>query len=143
MTKAVADIAKEITGKIGGNGNGNGKAEPVAEQPMQEVQHKEEPIKIPVPPAPEVKKELTVTEKILKIENLQLVITKRQKLLETHSQLERFQLGSNDFNCTMKLSDSDGNVFTTSFTPGIKKVIEFLRASFESSIAETEKQINF
>ena len=94
-------------------------------------------------PAPEVKKELSVVEKILKIENLQLVISKRQKLIETYSLLERFQLGSNDFNCTLKLSDSDGNMFSTSFSPGIKKVIEFLKKSFENSIEETESQINF
>jgi hypothetical protein len=60
-------------------------------------------------------------EKILKIENLRLVIGKRNKLVQTCSDLERFQTTSNDFNCSMRLNDSDGNVFTTSFTPGIKK----------------------
>ena len=142
MTKAVAEIAKEITGKIGGNGNGNGKPAPETQTPQAEAPAKEE-TPVPVPPAPEVKKELSVVEKILKIENLQLVISKRQKLIETYSLLERFQLGSNDFNCTLKLSDSDGNVFSTSFSPGIKKVIEFLKKSFENSIEETESQINF
>jgi hypothetical protein len=80
----------------------------------------------PVIPAPEPKKEMTMMEKILKIENLQLVIEKRAKLVQTRSVLDRFQISSNDFNCTMRLNDSDGNVFTTSFTPGIKKVIDFL-----------------
>ena len=97
----------------------------------------------PVIPAPEPKKEMTMIEKILKIENLQLVIEKRAKLVQTRSELDRFQISSNDFNCTMRLNDSDGNVFTTSFTPGIKKVIEFLKTSFDASITETENKITF
>ena len=97
----------------------------------------------PVVPAPEPKKEMTMMEKILKIENLQLVIEKRAKLVQTRSELDRFQISSNDFNCSMRLNDSDGNVFTTNFTPGIKKVIDFLKSSFDASIAETESKITF
>ena len=88
-------------------------------------------------------REMTMMERILKIENLQLIIDKRAKLVQTRSELERFQLSSNDFNCTMRLNDSDGNVFTTSFTPGIKKVIDFLKSSFEDSVKEIEKKITF
>jgi len=94
-------------------------------------------------PIQEPKKELTMQEKILKIENLQLVIEKRAKLVQTRSELDRFQISSNDFNCSMRLNDSDGNVFTTSFTPGIKKVIEFLKTAFDSSISEVEGKITF
>jgi hypothetical protein len=97
----------------------------------------------PVIPAPESKKEMTLIEKILKIENLQLVIEKRAKLVQTRSELERFQTASNDFNCSMRLNDSDGNVFTTSFTPGIKKVIDFLKSSFDASIVDVENKITF
>jgi len=97
----------------------------------------------PVIPVPEPKKEMTLIEKILKVENLQLVVEKRAKLVQTRSELERFQVSSNDFNCTMRLNDSDGNVFTTSFTPGIKKVIDFLKAAFDSSIADVENKITF
>ena len=94
-------------------------------------------------PTPEAKKAMTMMEKILKIENLQLVIEKRAKLVQTRSELDRFQISSNDFNCTMRLNDSDGNVFTTSFTPDIKKVIEFLKTSFDASITEAENKITF
>ena len=97
----------------------------------------------PVIPTPEPKKEMTMMEKILKIENLQLVIEKRSKLVQTRSELDRFQISSNDFNCTMRLNDSDGNVFTTNFTPGIKKVIDFLKSSFDVSITESESKITF
>ena len=97
----------------------------------------------PVIPAPEPKKEMTLIEKILKVENLQLVVEKRAKLVQTRSELERFQVSSNDFNCSMRLNDSDGNVFTTSFTPGIKKVIDFLKTSFDASITDVENKITF
>ena len=97
----------------------------------------------PVTAAAEPKKEMTLIEKILKVENLQLVVEKRAKLVQTRSELERFQVSSNDFNCTMRLNDSDGNVFTTSFTPGIKKVIDFLKTSFDASIADVENKITF
>jgi len=93
--------------------------------------------------APEPKKEMTLMEKILQVENLQLVVEKRAKLVQTRSELERFQVSSNDFNCSMRLNDSDGNVFTTSFTPGIKKVIDFLKTSFDASIADVENKITF
>ena len=141
MTKLTAEIAKQITDKSNGNGNGNGT--PTAEKPQQTAPATEEAIRIPVPPAPELRKEMTLIERILKVENLQLVIEKRAKLVQPRSELERFQTSSNDFNCSMRLNDSDGNVFTTSFTPGIKKVIEFLRAAFDASIAETEEKITF
>ena len=81
----------------------------------------------PVIPAPEPKKEMTMLEKILKVENLQLVVEKRAKLVQTRSELERFQISSNDFNCSMRLNDSDGNVFTTSFTPESRKSLIFSR----------------
>ena len=107
-------------------------------KPVQQV----EPEK-PAIPAPEPKREMTMMEKILKVENLQLVVEKRAKLVQTRSELERFQISSNDFNCSMRLNDSDGNVFTTSFTPGIKKVIDFLRSSFDASISDVEGKIKF
>ena len=88
-------------------------------------------------------RELTLQEKINKIENLQLIVEKRERLVGTRSELEKFQTSSNDFNCTLRLNDSDGNVFSTSFTPGVKKVVEFLKGSFDSSIESIEDQIKF
>ena len=109
---------------------------PVAVVPEPVAEVKPEPVKI-------VKPELTLMEKILKVENLQLIIEKRSKLVQTRSELEKFQISSNDFNCSMRLNDSDGNVFTTSFTPGVKNVIDFLKASFDQSISDAEGKINF
>ena len=88
-------------------------------------------------------RELTLQEKINKIENLQLIVEKRERLVGTRSELEKFQTSSNDFNCTLRLNDSDGNVFSTSFTPVVKKVDEFLKDSFDASIENIEDQIKF
>ena len=118
-------------------------AEPVAEVKPEPVAAIIPEVKPEVKPEPVFKKEMTMMERILKIENLQLVIEKRAKLVQTRSELDRFQTSSNDFNCSMRLNDSDGNVFTTSFTPGVKKVVEFLRQAFDESIEDVEKKITF
>lgn len=94
-------------------------------------------------PKSETVKEPTLQDRIHRVEILQLLVEKRAKLVQTRSELEKFQVSSNDFNCSMRLNDSDGNVFTNSFTPGIKKVIEFLKSSFDASIKEVEAQIRF
>jgi hypothetical protein len=133
--------------------NGSSKLEKAAEKAVETlvasipaVEKKVEESVIPsvtVVEKPVVVRELTLQEKINKIENLQLIVEKRERLVGTRSELEKFQTSSNDFNCTLRLNDSDGNVFTTSFTPGVKKVVEFLKTSFDSSIGSIEDQIKF
>lgn len=91
----------------------------------------------------EMIREMTMVDKINKIENLMLMIEKRNKLVQTRSELDRFKTSSSDFNCTLRLNDSEGNTFSTSFTPGIKKVLDFLRTAFDASITEVETGINF
>lgn len=95
------------------------------------------------PKSQEQPKALTLEETITKVESLKMLVTKRENLKETRDLLERFKVGSNDFNCTLRLSDTDGNSFNTTFTPGIKKVIEFMKTAFDDSIAEVENQIKF
>ena len=87
--------------------------------------------------------EMTLADKINRIENLMLMIEKRNKLVQTRSELDRFKTASSDFNCTLRLNDSEGNTFSTSFTPGIKKVLDFLRNAFDTSIVEVESGIEF
>ena len=144
MTKIATPSIKNSTN---GNGKENGNGAAVVKQAVALIGEKKAEEKLPEPvkviPAEEPKKELTLIEKILKVENLQLVIEKRGKLVQTRSELERFQTASNDFNCQMNLKDSDGNLFSTTFTPGIKKVVEFLKTQFDASIADVEKKINF
>ena len=148
MTKITAPVQKPTNGKASAEETAVIAAVKTVLNPEQNKTEEKKPVlqiepEKPVIPAPEPKKEMTMLEKILKIENLQLVIEKRAKLVQTRSELDRFQISSNDFNCTMRLNDSDGNVFTTSFTPGIKKVIEFLKTSFDASITEAENKITF
>jgi hypothetical protein len=147
-------MGKNGTSQIAKPGsNGNSKLEKAAEKAVETlvasippVEKKAEEAVIPtetVVEKPVVVRELTLQEKINKIENLQLIVEKRERLVGTRSELEKFQTSSNDFNCTLRLNDSDGNVFTTSFTPGVKKVVEFLKTSFDSSIGSIEEQIKF
>lgn len=91
----------------------------------------------------EVVREMTMLDKINRIENLMLMIEKRNKMVQTRAELDRFKTASSDFNCTLRLNDSEGNVFTTAFTPGIKKVLDFLRNAFDTSIQEVESGIDF
>jgi len=133
--------------------NGNSKLDNAAEKAVETlvasippVEKKVEEAIIPAETVVEkavVIRELTLQEKINKIENLQLIVEKRERLVGTRSELEKFQTSSNDFNCTLRLNDSDGNVFSTSFTPGVKKVVDFLKDSFDASIGNIEDQIKF
>ena len=134
--------------------NGNSKLDKAAEKAVENlvaslpaVEKKVEEAIIPAEAVVEkpiiVIRELTLQEKINKIENLQLIVEKRERLVGTRSELEKFQTSSNDFNCTLRLNDSDGNVFSTSFTPGVKKVVDFLKDSFDASIGNIEDQIKF
>jgi len=148
MTKITAPVQKPTNGGASKEETAVLAAVKTVLNPEQNKTEEKKPVlqiepEKPVIPAPEPKKEMTMLEKILKVENLQLVVEKRAKLIQTRSELERFQISSNDFNCSMRLNDSDGNVFTTSFTPGIKKVIEFLKTSFDASITEAENKITF
>jgi hypothetical protein len=135
--------------------NGGSKIEKAAEKAVETLVAEIPPLEMkadevvlpPIVPVVEkpviVIREMTLQEKINKIENLQLIVEKRERLVGTRSELEKFQTSSNDFNCTLRLNDSDGNVFSTSFTPGVKKVVEFLKGSFDSSIESIEDQIKF
>ena len=141
MTKITSPVQKPTNGKAASSDVK--KIADTANTILSNPSVEEKKIVVPVALLSEPRKEMTLQEKIMKIENLQLVVGKREKLVATRSELDRFQISSNDFNCTMRLNDSDGNVFSTNFTPGIKKVIEFLKGSFDASIAEVEKKINF
>ena len=148
MTKITAPVQKPTNGGASKEETAVLAAVKTVLNPEQNKTEEKKPVlqiepEKPVIPAIEPKKEMTMLEKILKVENLQLVVEKRAKLVQTRSELERFQISSNDFNCTMRLNDSDGNVFTTSFTPGIKKVIDFLKGSFDVSITDVENKITF
>jgi len=147
-------MSKNGTSQIAKPGsNGNSKLEKAAEKAVETlvasipaVEKKVEEAIIPAETVVEkavVIRELTLQEKINKIENLQLIVEKRERLVGTRSELEKFQTSSNDFNCTLRLNDSDGNVFSTSFTPGVKKVVDFLKDSFDASIGNIEDQIKF
>jgi hypothetical protein len=121
---------------------GNGKsAKPVLE--IAQVKKEEVKAEAKAEPKTEVKKELTLNEKIEKVNNLNLIIEKREKLNESKKKLQKFVIGSDSLTTSVYLKDGNGNEFRTNQTLAVKKIIEFLTAEVNQAVSETEKQINF
>jgi hypothetical protein len=111
MTKITSPVLKPTNGGASKEENAVLAAAKTVLNPEETKTEEQKPLlkvepEKPVVPAPEPVKEMTLMEKILKVENLQLVIEKRAKLVQTRSELERFQTASNDFNCSMRADDS-------------------------------------
>jgi len=139
MTKTSATVVKPTNG----TSNADKAVAQVVKETLKANTEKDNEQKALPEKTKEMVREMTMVDKINKIENLMLMIEKRNKLVQTRSELDRFKTSSSDFNCTLRLNDSEGNTFSTSFTPGIKKVLDFLRNAFDSSITEVESGINF
>lgn len=90
-----------------------------------------------------IKKELTLEQKIEKVENLKILIEKREKLEESRKKLSSFVIGSHQFSEKIVLSDDRGNTFNTSNSEVFKKVVETINETLITKISEIEKQIEF
>jgi uncharacterized protein YpuA (DUF1002 family) len=139
MTKTSVTVVKPTNG----TSNADKAVAEVVKETLKANTEKDNEQKVLPEKTKEMVREMTMVDKINKIENLMLMIEKRNKLVQTRSELDRFKTSSSDFNCTLRLNDSEGNTFSTSFTPGIKKVLDFLRNAFDTSITEVESGINF
>ena len=89
------------------------------------------------------KKELTLEQKIEKVENLSILIEKREKLEESRKKLSSFVVGSNQFSEKIVLTDDRGNTFITSNSEVFAKVVATISETLISKISEIEKQIEF
>ncbi len=144
--------------KVNGNGNGNGKnlLTDVKELrgkggvklvklgdtlPTEEVKPEVQTQRNTVTNLP--KKELTLDQKIEKVENLKILIEKREKLEESRKKLSSFVVGSNQFSEKIVLSDDRGNTFTTSNSEVFKKVVSTINETLITKVSEIEKQIEF
>jgi len=97
-------------------------------------------IEIPVPaPVPE----LTLEQKIEKVENLKLLIEKREILEESRKKLNAFVIGSPNFGENIKLTDEEGNTFHTSNTEVFTKVVATIKETLIEKIKEIETEIKF
>jgi len=97
----------------------------------------------PVPqddPSPE----LSLEDRIHKVEDLVMLIDKYHKLKESHRNLKTFQLGTDGFTNQLSLrSNTSGFEFKTSNTSVFAEVVAVIEKTLASKIAEIEAQIKF
>jgi len=91
------------------------------------------------PPKPQ----LTLEQKIEKIENLKTLIEKREKLEACRKKLSSFVVGANQFSENIVLTDETGITFKTSNSEVFTKVVETINNTLVTKISEIEQQINF
>ncbi|MDD2636953.1 MAG: hypothetical protein PHW82_15780 [Bacteroidales bacterium] len=141
---------KEVAGTNGKNAIIIAKTKQVekvkpTEQEKPEVKSVEtvEPIVKAVEPVVIAKPQLSLEQKIEKIENLKTLIEKREKLEASRKKLTSFVVGTNQFNENIVLTDENGNNFKTSNTEVFTKVVETINNTLISKITEIEEQIEF
>jgi hypothetical protein len=94
-------------------------------------------------PKPVIIPELSLEQKIEKVENLKILIEKREILEDSRKKLNSFVVGSPQFGENIKLTDENGNTFQTSNTEVLTKVITTIKDTLIEKISEIEIQIKF
>jgi len=110
-----------------------------AVKPVETVQEVIKIVEVQAPPKPQ----LTLEQKIERIENLKTLIEKREKLEASRKKLTSFVVGANQFSECIVLTDENGNTFKTSNTEVFTKVVEAINNTLVSKITEIEQQIEF
>jgi hypothetical protein len=87
--------------------------------------------------------ELSLEQKIEKVENLKILIEKREILEESRKKLNAFVIGSPNFGENIKLTDEEGNTFQTSNTEVFTKVVATIKETLIEKIKEIETEIKF
>jgi hypothetical protein len=118
------------------------KIEPVEEiAPMMVVRNEEPVVEIP---APAPKPELTLEQKINKVEDLSTVIEKWRKLIESRRNLQSFKLANDGMSNHLRLVDQvTGMEFKTHNTAVIETVLNVIRQTLDAKISDVEDQIRF
>jgi len=99
---------------------------------------------IVVPPAPAPEPELTLEQKISKVEDLTMVIDRWRKLIESRRNLQTFKLSTDGMSNHLRLVDTtSGHEFKTYNTAVISSVLEVIRKTLDEKITEVETLIRF
>jgi len=117
----------------------NKKAEELKLKEEQQKQKNEEEQK----QKQDVKRVLSVDERIQKIKELGIITDRRKDLLTSKNKLSEFAIGTTAEGQKLELIDSNKRTFTISNTEAIKGVIDFLKNFLEIKINEVEKLITF
>jgi hypothetical protein len=114
----------------------------VVKNPEPEVALQAAPVIVPPAPAPEP--ELTLEQKISKVEDLNMVIDRWRKLIESRRNLQTFKLSTDGMSNHLRLVDTaSGHEFKTYNTSVISSVLEVIRKTLDEKITEVESQIRF
>ena len=98
---------------------------------------------------PEVKAEVkavvlpNLSQRIEKVEELNITIAKYRALLEARKGITNFRLGTAGLSSTLQLKDADGTPFTTSNPVVVETAVAHIRQVLNEKIAECENEINF
>ncbi len=87
---------------------------------------------------------LTLEQKIQKVEDLNMLIEKYQKLSEARRNLQSFRLGTDGMSTQVRLTDaSTGQDFKTSHSAVVAVVMADMMRILEEKICEVERLIEF
>ena len=114
----------------------------VIEEAVAEVVKEE--VKTPAP-APVIKPVpvLTLEQKLEKIDELNRIIAKYQRLQEARKNLNTFKIGSDGLNLTIVIKDASGQEFKTSHNIVVETVLSSVRQILNERISDVEKDITF
>jgi C4-type Zn-finger protein len=106
---------------------------------------KEEVKTPPPPPAPVIKPVpvLTLEQKLEKVDELNRIIAKYQRLMDARKNLNTFKIGSDGLNLTIIIKDASGQEFKTSHNVVVETVLSTVRQILNERISDVEKDINF
>ena len=149
MSKGFIKVGTNSNGSNGSNGSANAAIVNVTETAVIEeavvVEEVKEEVKTPPPPAPVIKPVpvLTLEQKLEKVDELNRIIAKYQRLMEARKNLNTFKIGSDGLNLTIIIKDASGQEFKTSHNVVVETVLSTVRQILNERISDVEKDINF
>ncbi|OFX47714.1 MAG: hypothetical protein A2046_05315 [Bacteroidetes bacterium GWA2_30_7] len=127
----VSNVTAEKNGKVI---NGDVKTEVQTEKTTEKVVEQQKVVEV---------LKMSIDEKISKIEDLKIIIDKREKLIDSRKKLNSFVLGSHHSNESVTLTDGQGHTFTATNTEVLSSVIDVIRNIIDDKIKDSENLISF
>jgi hypothetical protein len=151
MSKGFNKVGTNGNGSNGSNGSATAALVNVTETAVIEeavvVEEVKEEVKTPPPPppAPVIKPVpvLTLEQKLEKVDELNRIIAKYQRLMDARKNLNTFKIGSDGLNLTIIIKDASGQEFKTSHNVVVETVLSTVRQILNERISDVEKDINF
>ena len=86
---------------------------------------------------------LTLQQKLEKVDELNRIIAKYQRLQEARKNLNTFKIGSDGLNLTITIKDASGQEFKTSHNIVVETVLSTVKQILNERISDVEKDITF